>query len=724
MYLLLVFVAAYELAPARAAPQACRNCSSSATGPGTSARIIGHFVNWKSSVLQVAGIDGSLLTEIVYEQFDIVNGQCVVNDVWGDTQKQFGSNVLGDDTNASPYKGNFYQLRLLKQQPGNVGRLRTLIMIGGWSSSSNLSVIASTSAGRRLLASSCTGLARYYGFDGVDVGWQYPVRGGAPKNVYSASDKTNLPLLLAAFRSQDPGLLLTTTIRYQQDTLFPTYDLAAIANQVDWIHADTFGSWGTWSSSTGHYANLYYNLASPNTQTVDGMVQQALAAGVPPCKFILDVPLSFPAWTTSQSVAASFPALFTTGSGYSTGATDGGMFRYRDVVSIASGGSYQFVWDSISAASVLYSTSTLVWIATETTQSTAAKAAYVTSNNLGGVKFLDLSGDTSSFQIVTAMQSALKSAAPCSGQVAAVPLSGAIPGYQQQAPGACAPVTSSAGVPALRTATRVIGRFTNYKQSFLAVADIDGTLLTHVIYESAVANSSWQCDFESAWYDIQQVLGANALGDDTNDPYHGNFNQLRRLKLKYPHLKTILQLGPDVLFSSLLSVPARQSAFVSSCVAMMRQYGFDGLNIYWNNPVTGASYKSDPHLSTDRTQLPVVMQMFRAQMPPGALLTLTMTSMAYEMYAMYDVPGIVPYVDFIEYRNEWMWCVTGRARASLHLLMRCGIQGDLVIFAGTPESVALQYCFDVVCLGRRQYRPASELGRAALQIGLGCARLR
>lgn len=172
MYLLLVFVAAYGLAPARAAPQACRNCSSSATGPGTSARIIGHFVNWKSSVLQVAGIDGSLLTEIVYEQFDIVNGQCVVNDVWGDTQKQFGPNVLGDDTNASPYKGNFYQLRLLKQQPGNVGRLRTLIMIGGWSSSSNLSVIASTSAGRRLLASSCTGLARYYGFDGVDVGWR------------------------------------------------------------------------------------------------------------------------------------------------------------------------------------------------------------------------------------------------------------------------------------------------------------------------------------------------------------------------------------------------------------------------------------------------------------------------------------------------------------------------------------------------------------------------
>lgn len=146
-----------------------------------------------------------------------------------------------------------------------------------------------------------------------------------------------------------------------------------------------------------------------------------------------------------------------------------------------------------------------------------------------------------------------------------------------------------------------------------------------------------------------------------------------------------------------------------------------------DNPVTGASYKSDPHLSTDRTQLPVVMQMFRAQMPPGALLTLTMTSMAYEMYAMYDVPGIVPYVDFIEYRNEWMWCVTGRARASLlnlHLLMRCGIQGDLVIFAGTPESVALQYCFDVVCLDRRQYRPASELGHAALQIGLGCARLR
>lgn len=54
------------------------------------------------------------------------------------------------------------------------------------------------------------------------------------------------------------------------------------------------------------------------------------------------------------------------------------------------------------------------------------------------------------------------------------------------------------------------------------------------------------------------------------------------------------------------------------------------------------------------------MQMFRAQMPPGALLSLTVTVQADTMYAAYDLPAIVPHVDFIEYANEWMWYVASR----------------------------------------------------------------
>ncbi|CEP01641.1 hypothetical protein PBRA_008583 [Plasmodiophora brassicae] len=658
--LLLVYIVVYAAPRFLAAPQPCMNCSRSSAGPGATTHIIGYVYSYKTDVLPISGINGTLLTEIVYDAFSIVDGRCVVGDSGLDTQRAFGPNTLGDDTNATPFKGNFYQLHLIKQKPGNVGRLRTLISVGGWSHSTNLSVIASSADGRRLLASSCTQLARYFGFDGVELQWVYPVMWGAASNVHSPADKANLPLLLAEFKRQDPGLLLTAMVQYTAATLFPMYDLAGIADYADWIHVDsTFALWAPWSSSTAHYANLYHNLASPCSATVDALVSRALAAGVPPCKLIVGVPLSYPAWKTSAPVAASFPALFTSGTAYSTGATDSDKFRYRDAARLAANASasFQVVWDSQSSASVLYSPVTQVWMPIETAESAAAKATYIADNNLGGVRFMDLSGDTPAFDIVTAMQAALKRAAPCTGQAALAPSGGITPNWERQPAEACAPLSSNrSSAPALQTATRIVGRYTGHKHLVLPVAGIDGSLMTHIIYEAAIVNSSWQCAFGSSAYDVEVVFGANALGDDTNDLYHGNFNQLRRLKLKYPHLKTILQLGPDIMFSSLLSDPARQTAFVSSCVAMMQRYAFDGLNINWNSPVIAANYNNDPHQRTDRTQLPVLLQLFRTRMPPGALLTLTITPVAYaDTYLMYDVPSIAPHVDFIEYKNEGNW---------------------------------------------------------------------
>lgn len=169
--LLLVYIVVYAAPRFLAAPQPCMNCSRSSAGPGATTHIIGYVYSYKTDVLPISGINGTLLTEIVYDAFSIVDGRCVVGDSGLDTQRAFGPNTLGDDTNATPFKGNFYQLHLIKQKPGNVGRLRTLISVGGWSHSTNLSVIASSADGRRLLASSCTQLARYFGFDGVELQW-------------------------------------------------------------------------------------------------------------------------------------------------------------------------------------------------------------------------------------------------------------------------------------------------------------------------------------------------------------------------------------------------------------------------------------------------------------------------------------------------------------------------------------------------------------------------
>ena len=71
----------------------------------------------------------------------------------------------------------------------------------------------------------------------------------------------------------------------------------------------------------------------------------------------------------------------------------------------------------------------------------------------------------------------------------------------------------------------------------------------------------------------------------------GNLRQLAALRDDYPNdLKVVLSLGGWTLsqnFSDVVADPGKLSTMVSSCVAMMQQYDFDGLDIDWEYPGGG-----------------------------------------------------------------------------------------------------------------------------------------
>lgn len=70
-----------------------------------------------------------------------------------------------------------YQLR--KEYP----HLQTILSVGGATWSSNFARFTSTAALRTTLASSCIKLQLDYGFDGLDVDWEFP-NNGAEANQY------------------------------------------------------------------------------------------------------------------------------------------------------------------------------------------------------------------------------------------------------------------------------------------------------------------------------------------------------------------------------------------------------------------------------------------------------------------------------------------------------------------------------------------------------------
>ena len=97
-------------------------------------------------------------------------GDVVLGDRWADIEKSYPGDSWDD-----PLRGNFNALITLKELHPHV---KTLISVGGWTWSGRFSDVALTEAARSRFAASCVDFMIRYGFDGVDIDWEYPVVAG------------------------------------------------------------------------------------------------------------------------------------------------------------------------------------------------------------------------------------------------------------------------------------------------------------------------------------------------------------------------------------------------------------------------------------------------------------------------------------------------------------------------------------------------------------------
>ncbi|HWQ77790.1 MAG TPA: glycoside hydrolase family 18 protein [Anaerovoracaceae bacterium] len=191
---------------------------------------------------------------------------------------------------------NFSQLNALKRINPD---LKTLISVGGWTWSGSFSDVALTEDSRRTFADSCVAFILQYGFDGVDLDWEFPVSGGLPTNIRRSDDSRNFTLLLQSLRealdAQEAadGTHYLLTIAGGSGSYYPqNTELSLIHSYLDFANIMAYDIHGTWDSYTDFNAPLYMNndITDHYKWSVDSAVGAWAEAGFPLEKLMLGIP--------------------------------------------------------------------------------------------------------------------------------------------------------------------------------------------------------------------------------------------------------------------------------------------------------------------------------------------------------------------------------------------------------------------------------------------------
>ncbi|MFD5660762.1 glycosyl hydrolase family 18 protein [Streptomyces hirsutus] len=115
--------------------------------------------------------------------------------------------------------------------------------------------------------------------------------------------------------------------------------------------------------------------------------------------------------------------------------------------------------------------------------------------------------------------------------------------------------------------------------------------ITHINY--AFGNvTNGQCKLDDAYAATDKAYTADqsvsGAADNWDQPLRGNFNQLRQLKAKYPHIKVLYSFGGWTYSGGFGQAAQNPAAFAKSCKAVVEDPRwadvFDGIDIDWEYP--------------------------------------------------------------------------------------------------------------------------------------------
>jgi chitinase len=341
-----------------------------------------YFTNWGiyDRNYQPADLPAGEITHLLYSFMNLrADGTVYSGDTYADLDKHYPDDSWSEPGN-NVY-GCVKQLYKLKKANRN---LKVMLSIGGWTWSVNFPAAASTQQGRETFARTSVEFMKNWGFDGIDVDWEYPA------NDVEAS---NMILLLQAVRDELDSYAAEHTPghHYELSIAAPAgaqhYEklkLAELGQVLDHINLMAYDYAGSWETNSGHQANLYPSTSNPASTPFSTVaaVDAYLAGGVPASKLILGLPIYGRAFVGTDGPGKPF-------TGVGQGSWEAGIWDYK--VLPQSGATVKY--DEESGATYSYDPSSKTLISFDTPDMIREKVEYAKGLSLGGSMFWEASAD-------------------------------------------------------------------------------------------------------------------------------------------------------------------------------------------------------------------------------------------------------------------------------------------------------------------------------------------